>query len=117
MLTPRFLLHGVPGSPRRFQERTAGRSYERRVRFQVGAGWIDRNVYRKPTRQLPSTTQFIEVNKENSFRADCHQEYLAKNPGGYCQDYSCGVSYLARRFGDLIGRHKPQSICHVPEVN
>ena len=22
-----------------------------------------------------------------------HQQYLAKNPGGYCPDHSCGVSF------------------------
>jgi peptide methionine sulfoxide reductase MsrA len=27
------------------------------------------------------------------FRADYHQQYLAKNPGGNCPDHSCGIPY------------------------
>jgi peptide-methionine (S)-S-oxide reductase len=27
------------------------------------------------------------------FAEDYHQQYLAKNPGGYCPNHSCGVSY------------------------
>jgi peptide methionine sulfoxide reductase MsrA len=27
------------------------------------------------------------------FRADYHQQYLAKNTGGYCPDHSCGIPY------------------------
>jgi peptide methionine sulfoxide reductase MsrA len=30
---------------------------------------------------------------ENRFSADYHQQYLAKNPGGYCPDHSCGIPY------------------------
>jgi peptide-methionine (S)-S-oxide reductase len=31
------------------------------------------------------------------YAEDYHQQYLAKNPGGYCPDHSCGVSFEARR--------------------
>jgi hypothetical protein len=31
--------------------------------------------------------------RKSSFRADCHQQYLAKNPDGYCPDHSCGVAF------------------------
>ena len=27
------------------------------------------------------------------YSEDYHQQYLAKTPGGYCPDHSCGVSY------------------------
>ncbi len=27
------------------------------------------------------------------YAEDYHQQYLAKNPGGYCPDHSCGVTY------------------------
>ncbi|HTW39077.1 MAG TPA: peptide-methionine (S)-S-oxide reductase MsrA [Steroidobacteraceae bacterium] len=27
------------------------------------------------------------------YAEDYHQQYLAKNPGGYCPDHSCGVSF------------------------
>jgi peptide-methionine (S)-S-oxide reductase len=30
------------------------------------------------------------------YAEDYHQQYLAKNPGGYCPDHSCGVSYESR---------------------
>jgi peptide-methionine (S)-S-oxide reductase len=30
------------------------------------------------------------------YAEDYHQQYLAKNPGGYCPDHSCGVSYGSR---------------------
>jgi peptide-methionine (S)-S-oxide reductase len=27
------------------------------------------------------------------YAEDYHQQYLAKNPGGYCPDHSCGVTF------------------------
>ena len=27
------------------------------------------------------------------YAEDYHQQYLAKTPGGYCPDHSCGVRY------------------------
>ena len=30
------------------------------------------------------------------YAEDYHQQYLAKNPSGYCPDHSCGVSYESR---------------------
>jgi toxin HigB-1 len=32
------------------------------------------------------------------FSADYHQQYLAKNPGGYCPDHSCGVWFDSAGF-------------------
>jgi peptide methionine sulfoxide reductase MsrA len=29
----------------------------------------------------------------SNYGADYHQQYLAKNPGGYCPDHSCGVAF------------------------
>ncbi len=31
------------------------------------------------------------------YAEDYHQQYLAKNPGGYCPDHSCGVSFDSAR--------------------
>jgi peptide-methionine (S)-S-oxide reductase len=28
-----------------------------------------------------------------SYAEDYHQQYLAKNPDGYCPDHSCGVAF------------------------
>ncbi len=38
------------------------------------------------------TTQ-IEEAPAFYYAEDYHQQYLAKNPGGYCPDHSCGVSF------------------------
>jgi len=31
------------------------------------------------------------------YAEDYHQQYLAKNPGGYCPNHSCGVSFAATK--------------------
>jgi peptide-methionine (S)-S-oxide reductase len=38
------------------------------------------------------TTEIAEA-PEFYYAEDYHQQYLAKNPGGYCPDHSCGVSF------------------------
>jgi peptide-methionine (S)-S-oxide reductase len=40
----------------------------------------------------PITTEIVEAPKFY-YAEDYHQQYLAKNPGGYCPDHSCGVSF------------------------
>ncbi len=38
------------------------------------------------------TTEIDELG-EFYYAEDYHQQYLAKNPGGYCPDHSCGIPY------------------------
>ena len=38
-------------------------------------------------------TTEIEDAPKFYYAEDYHQQYLAKNPGGYCPDHSCGVSF------------------------
>jgi peptide-methionine (S)-S-oxide reductase len=38
------------------------------------------------------TTEILPA-PEFFYAEDYHQQYLAKNPGGYCPDHSCGVAY------------------------
>ena len=38
------------------------------------------------------TTEIAEA-PQFFYAEDYHQQYLAKNPGGYCPDHSCGVSF------------------------
>jgi peptide-methionine (S)-S-oxide reductase len=44
----------------------------------------------------PITTEILPA-PELFYAEDYHQQYLAKNPGGYCGLGGCGVSYLGRR--------------------
>jgi len=55
--------------------------------------WIDGNVDRKSTGSMTTTRLPRDFRAGKSFSADYHQQYLAKNPGGYCPDHSCGVPY------------------------
>jgi hypothetical protein len=55
--------------------------------------WIDGNVYRKSTGRQPAMMQLGGFCGISSLRGDYHQQYLAKNPGGYCPDHSCGVAF------------------------
>ena len=41
------------------------------------------------------TTEMLPA-PEFFYAEDYHQQYLAKNPRGYCPDHSCGVSYESR---------------------
>jgi peptide-methionine (S)-S-oxide reductase len=38
------------------------------------------------------TTQILDA-PAFYYAEDYHQQYLAKNPGGYCPNHSCGVSF------------------------
>jgi peptide-methionine (S)-S-oxide reductase len=40
------------------------------------------------------TTEILDAPKFY-YAEDYHQQYLAKNPGGYCPNHSCGVSYAS----------------------
>jgi hypothetical protein len=50
-------------------------------------------VYRNSTGRGATRTESPGFLVENRFSADYHQQYLAKNPGGYCPDHSCGIPY------------------------
>jgi len=41
------------------------------------------------------TTQILDA-PVFYYAEDYHQQYLAKNPGGYCPNHSCGVSFKSR---------------------
>jgi peptide-methionine (S)-S-oxide reductase len=58
-----------------------------------------KSVYQKRLNQAGHSTAITtEVLKapEYFYAEDYHQQYLAKNPGGYCGLGGCGVSYEAR---------------------
>jgi hypothetical protein len=55
--------------------------------------FIDDNVYRKSTGQLPVPRQRLGFRGNCAFSADYHQQYLAKNPNGYCGLEGYGVTY------------------------
>jgi peptide-methionine (S)-S-oxide reductase len=38
------------------------------------------------------TTEIVDA-PQFYYAEDYHQQYLAKNPGGYCPDHSCGVTF------------------------
>ena len=54
---------------------------------------IDVDVYRMSTGRWSPLTQLPDFRDGNCFIADYHQQYLAKNPDGYCPDHSCGIPY------------------------
>jgi peptide-methionine (S)-S-oxide reductase len=47
---------------------------------------LDRAHFGKITTEIRSAPPFY-------YAEDYHQQYLAKNPGGYCPDHSCGIPY------------------------
>ena len=51
---------------------------------------IDINVYRNSTGSMATTRLPRDFRAGKSFSAD-HQQYLAKNPDGYCGKGGCGV--------------------------
>jgi hypothetical protein len=55
--------------------------------------WIDVNVYQKSTGRLTATREGGDFGGGDRFSADYHQQYLAKNPDGYCGIGGCGVPY------------------------
>jgi peptide-methionine (S)-S-oxide reductase len=54
-----------------------------RVAFQEA---LDKARYGKITTEIRKAPPFY-------YAEDYHQQYLAKNPGGYCPDHSCGIPY------------------------
>jgi hypothetical protein len=55
--------------------------------------WNGYEVYRKSTGRC-QRQQYPRVSRRiSTLRAYYHQQYLAKNPGGYCPDHSCGVTF------------------------
>ena len=55
--------------------------------------WIDVTVYQKPTDSGPATTEPGDFRGRLCLAADYHQQYLAKNPNGYCGIGGCGIPY------------------------
>jgi len=55
--------------------------------------WIDVNVYRKSTATGPPTVQPCGIRGISNLGGDYHQQYLAKNPNGYCGLGGCGVPF------------------------
>src|ERR1700730_13303967 len=54
---------------------------------------IDGNVYRNPTGRVTTATELAGFCGQSSFSACYHQQYLAKNPNGYCGIGGCGVPF------------------------
>jgi peptide-methionine (S)-S-oxide reductase len=65
---------------------------------QRAAAERSREVYQKRlgTAGLGKITTEVLPAPEYFYAEDYHQQYLAKNPGGYCPDHSCGVSFESR---------------------
>ena len=55
--------------------------------------WIGGNLYRKSTDDATTAMYLREFRGGKRFSADYHQQYLAKNPGGYCGIGGCGVPF------------------------
>ena len=60
-----------------------------------------RDHYQKllTARRLPRITTEIDTAPALYYAEDYHQQYLAKNPGGYCGIGGCGVPYVAAASG------------------
>jgi peptide-methionine (S)-S-oxide reductase len=60
-----------------------------------------RDQYQKllTARRLPRITTAIDTAPALYYAEDYHQQYLAKNPGGYCGIGGCGVPYVAAASG------------------
>jgi peptide-methionine (S)-S-oxide reductase len=54
---------------------------------------IELKVYQKSTEHTPETLQLPGFRAISGFSADYHQQYLAKNPNGYCGIGGCGVPF------------------------
>ena len=55
--------------------------------------WNDGNVYRKSTGRAPASIYLTGFRGKSNFSAEYHQQYLAKNPDGYCGIGGCGVPF------------------------
>jgi len=62
---------------------------------QLGAAELSRRAYQAALEKARYGTITTEIRKAPLFyyAEDYHQQYLAKNPGGYCPDHSCGIPY------------------------
>jgi hypothetical protein len=63
--------------------------------------WIDSIVYRKPISRCAAPIYHTAFTREVSLSADYHQQYLAKNPNGYCGIGGCGVAYGPNEFAAI----------------
>jgi hypothetical protein len=63
------------------------------VEFNLVCRWNGTEAYRKSTGRWLPATQLPGFRGYSSFRADYHQQYLAKNPNGYCGIGGCGVPF------------------------
>jgi len=54
---------------------------------------IDVEAYRRPTDRWPAATYAHNFCAKKRISADYHQQYLAKNPSGYCGIGGCGVPF------------------------
>ena len=62
---------------------------------QLGAAELSRRAYQAALEKARYGTITTEIRKAPPFyyAEDYHQQYLAKNPGGYCPDHSCGIPF------------------------
>jgi peptide-methionine (S)-S-oxide reductase len=62
---------------------------------QLRAAEESRRVFQRALTAAHHGTITTEIRQAPPFfyAEDYHQQYLAKNPGGYCPDHSCGVPY------------------------
>jgi len=54
---------------------------------------VDGNVYRKAADDTATTRLLPDSREGKCFSADYHQQYLAKNPNGYCGIGGYGVPF------------------------
>ena len=64
-----------------------------RTPFRVHLPLHQPEVYRKSTDRWCERGELRVVSGISKFGADYHQQYLAKNPEGYCPNHSCGIPY------------------------
>ena len=62
---------------------------------QLKAAELSRRAYQAALDQAGYGAITTEIREAPPFfyAEDYHQQYLAKNPGGYCPDHSCGVAF------------------------
>jgi peptide-methionine (S)-S-oxide reductase len=62
---------------------------------QLEAAELSRRAYQAALEKARFGTITTEIRKAPAFyyAEDYHQQYLAKNPDGYCPNHSCGVSF------------------------
>jgi peptide-methionine (S)-S-oxide reductase len=62
---------------------------------QLKAAELSRRAYQAALQKARFGSISTEIREAPPFfyAEDYHQQYLAKNPGGYCPDHSCGVTF------------------------